>query len=110
MNAGLKQNGWDSNCVWAPKIHFADGTWYVYKVTGVSNPIFIYQRAGVLHPVNDNVYSEYENVKYRYYPEDTSINIWVIDMMVQEQNGILYMICSGAGTSGYRCHSPAPLH
>ncbi|WP_372648339.1 family 43 glycosylhydrolase [Draconibacterium sp.] len=90
--------GWNSNCVWAPEIHFINGHWYVYYAAGVSGPPFIHQRAGVLRSVNDNVYSEYEDMGMLNTgdnPEDSSKNIWAIDMTVLEHNDKLYAIWSG---------------
>jgi GH43 family beta-xylosidase len=90
--------GWNSNCIWAPEIHFIDGHWYVYYAAGVSGPPFIHQRAGVLRSVNDNVYSEYEDMGMLNTgdnPEDSSKNIWAIDMTVLGHNKKLYAIWSG---------------
>ncbi len=91
-------SGWNSNCVWAPEIHFIDGHWYVYYAAGVSGPPFIHQRTGVLRSVNDNVYSEYEDMGMLNTgddPDDISKNIWAIDMTVFEHNGKLYAVWSG---------------
>ena len=91
-------SGWNSNCVWAPEIHFIDGHWYVYYAAGVSGPPFIHQRAGVLRSKTDDVFSDYEDMGMLYTgdnPDDLSSNIWAIDMTVFEHNGKLYTIWSG---------------
>ncbi len=91
-------SGWNSNCVWAPEIHFIDGHWYVYYAAGVSGPPFIHQRTGVLRSINDYIYSEYEDMGMLNTgddPDDISKNIWAIDMTVLEHRGKLYAIWSG---------------
>ena len=91
-------SGWNSNCVWAPEIHFIDGHWYVYYAAGVSGPPFIHQRTGVLRSANDNVYSEYKDMGMLNTgddPDDITKNIWAIDMTVLEHKGKLYAIWSG---------------
>lgn len=91
-------SGWNSNCVWAPEIHFIDGHWYVYYAAGVSGPPFIYQRTGVLRSKTDDVFSDYEDMGMLYtgdHPEDPNSNVWAIDMTVFEHRGKLYAIWSG---------------
>ncbi|SET66641.1 Beta-xylosidase, GH43 family [Draconibacterium orientale] len=91
-------SGWNSNCIWAPEIHFIDGHWYVYYAAGVSGPPFIHQRTGVLRSANDNVYSEYQDMGMLNTgddPDDIAKNIWAIDMTVLEHKGKLYAIWSG---------------
>ncbi|WP_167612155.1 family 43 glycosylhydrolase [Maribellus sediminis] len=90
--------GWNSNCVWAPEIHFIDGHWYVYYAAGESGPPFIHQRTGVLRSSNDNVYSDYEDMGMLNTgddPSDISKNIWAIDMTVFKHGGKLYAVWSG---------------
>lgn len=90
--------GWNSNCVWAPEIHFIDGRWYVYYAAGVSGPPFIHQRTGVLRSKTDDVFSDYEDMGMLYTgdtPETGNDNIWGIDMTVFTYNGRLYAIWSG---------------
>ncbi len=92
------ESGWNSNCVWAPEIHFIDGHWYVYYAAGVSGPPFIYQRTGVLRSKAKDVFSDYEDMGMLNtgdHPDDISKNIWAIDMTVLEHRGRLYAIWSG---------------
>ncbi|GET23985.1 hypothetical protein NT017_03140 [Prolixibacter sp. NT017] len=91
-------SGWNSNCVWAPEIHFFDGHWYVYYAAGVSGPPFIHQRTGVLRSATDDVFSDYEDMGMLYTgdnPDNSGSNIWAIDMTVLEHQGKLYAIWSG---------------
>ena len=91
-------SGWNSNCVWAPEIHFIDGHWYVYYAAGVSGPPFIHQRTGVLQSETSDVFSEYEDMGMLNTgddPNDISKNIWAIDMTVFEHHGKLYAVWSG---------------
>lgn len=91
-------SGWNSNCVWAPEIHFIDGRWYVYYAAGVSGPPFIHQRTGVLRSESDDVFSEYKDMGMLNTgdnPNDISKNIWAIDMTVFVHHGRLYAVWSG---------------
>ncbi|WP_205461733.1 glycoside hydrolase family 43 protein [Mangrovibacterium lignilyticum] len=91
-------SGWNSNCVWAPEVHFVDGHWYVYYAAGVSGPPFIHQRTGVLRSETDDPFSNYEDMGMLYTgdnPDDPSSNVWAIDMTVFEHNGKLYAVWSG---------------
>jgi GH43 family beta-xylosidase len=91
-------SGWNSNCVWAPEIHYYEGHWYVYYAAGVSGPPFIHQRAGVLRSETDDVFSDYEDMGMLYtgdHPEDPESNIWAIDMTLLDHKGKLYAIWSG---------------
>ncbi len=91
-------NGWNSNCVWAPEIHFIGGHWYVYYAAGVSGPPFIHQRAGVLRSKTEDVFSYYEDMGMLYTgdnPDNPVSNIWAIDMTVFEYKDKLYAIWSG---------------
>ncbi len=92
------KTGWNSNCVWAPEIHFIDGHWYVYYAAGESGPPFIHQRTGVLRSKNSDVFSDYEDMGMLYTgdnPKDPASNIWAIDMTVFEYRGKLYAVWSG---------------
>ncbi len=92
------QTGWNSNCIWAPEIHFIDGHWYVYYAAGESGPPFIHQRTGVLRSKTEDVFSDYEDMGMLYtgdHPENQSSNIWAIDMTVFEYHGKLYAVWSG---------------
>jgi len=92
------ETGWNSNCVWAPEIHFINEHWYVYYAAGESGPPFIYQRTGVLRSKTDDVFSEYEDMGMLNTgddPDDISKNIWAIDMTVFENKGKLYAVWSG---------------
>jgi GH43 family beta-xylosidase len=92
------KTGWNSNCVWAPEIHFIDGRWYVYYAAGESGPPFIHQRTGVLRSKTDDVFSEYEDLgmlNTGEHPDDISKNIWAIDMTVFEHREKLYAVWSG---------------
>ncbi len=91
-------SGWNRSCVWAPEIHFIGGRWYVYYAAGISGPPFVHQRTGVLRSKSEDVFSEYEDMGALYtgdHPEDTSSNIWAIDMTILEHNGKLFAIWSG---------------
>lgn len=91
-------SGWNSNCVWAPEVHFIDGHWYVYYAAGVSGPPFIHQRTGVLRSQTDDAFSTYEDMGMLYTgdnPADPESNIWAIDMTVFQFNGKLYAVWSG---------------
>jgi GH43 family beta-xylosidase len=91
-------SGWNRACVWAPEIHFIGGRWYVYYAAGISGPPFIHQRTGVLRSKSEDVFSEYEDMGVLYtgdHPEDTSSNIWAIDMTILEHKGKLFAIWSG---------------
>lgn len=90
--------GWNSNCVWAPEIHFVDGYWYVYYAAGESGPPFIHQRTGVLRSANEDVFSEYKDMGVLNtgdFPDDLSKNVWAIDMTILEHKGKLFAIWSG---------------
>lgn len=92
------KTGWNSNCVWAPEIHFIDGHWYVYYAAGKSGPPFIHQRTGVLRSKTADVFSDYEDMGMLYtgeHPEEPTSNIWAIDMTVFEHRGKLYAVWSG---------------
>lgn len=90
--------GWNSNCVWAPEIHFVSGHWYVYYAAGELGPPFIHQRTGVLRSKTDDVFSDYEDMGM-LYTGDTSdepeTNVWAIDMTILEHKDKLYAIWSG---------------
>ncbi len=91
-------SGWNSNCVWAPEIHFIDGHWYVYYAAGISGPPFIHQRTGVLRSETSDVFSNYKDMGMLNTgddPDDISKNIWAIDMTVFEHLGKLYAVWSG---------------
>ena len=91
-------SGWNSNCVWAPEIHFIEGHWYVYYAAGVSGPPFIHQRTGVLRSKTGDVFSDYEDMGMLNTgddPNNISKNIWAIDMTVFEYRGKLYAVWSG---------------
>lgn len=91
-------NGWNSNCVWAPEIHFIDGHWYVYYAAGVSGPPYVYQRSGVLRSKTDDVFSDYEDMGMLYtgdHPDDPTSNIWAIDLTVFKYHDKFYAIWSG---------------
>lgn len=91
-------SGWNSNCVWAPEIHFIEGHWYVYYAAGFSGPPFIHQRTGVLRSKTDDVFSDYEDMGMLYTgdnPQDPESNVWAIDMTVLEHQGKLFAIWSG---------------
>lgn len=91
-------SGWNSNCVWAPELHFIDGHWYVYYAAGVSGPPFIHQRTGVLRSENADVFSNYMDMGMLNTgddPGDMSKNIWAIDMTVFEHHGKIYAVWSG---------------
>jgi GH43 family beta-xylosidase len=90
--------GWNSNCVWAPEIHFVEGRWYVYYAAGVSGPPFIHQRTGVLRSKTDDVFSDYEDMGILNtgdFPNDLSKNVWAIDMTILGHKGKLFAIWSG---------------
>ncbi|QGY43666.1 family 43 glycosylhydrolase [Maribellus comscasis] len=92
------QSGWNSNCIWAPEIHFIEGHWYVYYAAGKSGPPFIHQRTGVLRSKTDDVFSDYEDMGMLNTgdePNDISKNIWAIDMTVFKHQGKLYAVWSG---------------
>ncbi len=92
------KTGWNSNCIWAPEIHFINGHWYVYYAGGESGPPFIHQRTGVLRSKTDDVFSDYEDMGMLYTgdnPEKPSSNIWAIDMTVFEYHEKLYAVWSG---------------
>jgi len=91
-------SGWNSNCVWAPEVHFVDGHWYVYYAAGVSGPPFIHQRTGVLRSETDDPFSSYEDMGMLYTgdnPDEPASNVWAIDMTVFEHGGRLYAVWSG---------------
>lgn len=90
--------GWNSNCIWAPEIHFIDGLWYVYYAAGISGPPFIYQRTGVLRSATADVFSDYEDMGALYtgdHLNDPESNIWAIDMTILQHKDRLYAIWSG---------------
>lgn len=92
------KSGWNSNCIWAPEIHFIGGRWYVYYAAGVSGPPYIHQRTGVLRSKTKDVFSEYEDMGQLYtgdQPENSAGNVWAIDMTVLPFKGKLYAIWSG---------------
>lgn len=88
-------SGWNSNCVWAPEIHFYDGHWYVYYAAGISGPPFIHQRTGVLRSKTSDVFSDYEDMGMLFTGDEPENNIWAIDMTLLEHKGKLYTIWSG---------------
>lgn len=90
-------NGWNSNNIWAPEIHFLDGKWYIYYAAGekAGSP-FIYQRSGVLEA--DNAFGPYTDKGVLVTgddPNDKGSNIWAIDVTILEQNGHRYAVWSG---------------
>ncbi|HYQ57353.1 MAG TPA: glycoside hydrolase family 43 protein [Draconibacterium sp.] len=90
--------GWNKSCIWAPEIHFIDGHWYVYYAGGESGPPYIHQRTGVLRSKTADVFSEYEDMGMLNTgddPDDSSKNIWAIDMTVFKHNDKLYAVWSG---------------
>ncbi len=90
--------GWNSDCIWAPELHYLNGRWYIYYAAGESGPPFIHQRAGVLESVTDDPQGEYID-KGMLYTGDSignwDSNRWAIDMTVFELNNKLYAVWSG---------------
>lgn len=92
------QEGWNSNCVWAPEIHWVNGKWYIYYAAGKSGPPYTFQRSGVLESVSDNAQGKYIDkgiLKTGDDENDYCKTIWAIDLTVTEIDGQLYAIWSG---------------
>lgn len=92
------KEGWNSNCIWAPEIHFIRGKWYIYYAAGKSGPPYIYQRAGVLESVSSDAQGKYLDrgvLNTGYDESDYCKTIWAIDLTVTEINNHLYAIWSG---------------
>ena len=53
------QEGWNSNCIWAPEIHFLNGKWYIYYAAGKSGPPYAFQRSGLLELASANAQGKY---------------------------------------------------
>jgi GH43 family beta-xylosidase len=92
------EEGWNSNCIWAPEIHHLNGKWYIYYAAGKSGPPYTFQRSGVLESVTGNAQGKYIDrgvLKTGDDEGDYCKTIWAIDLTVTEINGQLYAIWSG---------------
>jgi len=92
------RSGWNTNCIWAPELHYLEGRWYIYYAAGVSGPPYIHQRAGVLESISDHPFGPYIDRGMLYTgdnPQDRSSAKWAIDLTVLEWKGKLYAIWSG---------------
>lgn len=90
--------GWNASHIWAPEIHYVQGTWYIYYTAGEAGPPFIHQRSGVLRAVKDDPLGDYEDMGMLYTGDDieTGEDIkWAIDLTVLELDDQLYAIWSG---------------
>ncbi len=53
------EKGSNSCCIWAPELHFFDGTWFIYySATDKSNPVDLYRFVHVLKNTSDNPFSD----------------------------------------------------
>lgn len=92
------EEGWNSNCIWAPEIHHFNGKWYIYYAAGKSGPPYIFQRTGVLESVSGNAQGKYVDkgvLQTGSDENDYCKTIWAIDLTVTTINGQLYGIWSG---------------
>jgi GH43 family beta-xylosidase len=90
--------GWNSTNIWAPELHYIDGSWYIYYAGGSSGPPFINQHAGVLRSVTDDPQGAYTDLGMLYTGDDIvnhTNNVWAIDLTVHRLNGQLYAVWSG---------------
>jgi GH43 family beta-xylosidase len=73
--------------IWAPELHYIDGTWYMYYTAGKDDAHRMY----VLRGKTDDPLGEYEFVGQVTDPT----NKWAIDGSIFEYKGELYFIWSG---------------
>ena len=91
--------------VWAPSLYLFDGRWYVYYTAddGVDD----HHRIHVLESAGDDPLGPY-HYKAKLEPYN-GLNTWAIDPDVFEQNGVRYLVWSGAGQQGHNIIYVAPL-
>lgn len=90
--------GWNTEHLWAPELHYIRGVWYIYYTAGESGPPFISQRSGVLRALTDDPLGEYEDLGMLYTGDEIDTrknNKWAIDLTVLEHGEKLYAIWSG---------------
>ena len=92
-------SGWNSANIWAPELHYIDGSWYIYYAAGPSGSAgatFVNQRAFVLQGANPQ--GPYEDKGMLYTGDDLAGRTddkWAIDMTVERLGGQLYAVWSG---------------
>ena len=109
-------SGWNQTDIWAPELHFIDGSWYIYYAAGMPGPsgpdaAFTDQRAGVLKSTTTNPQGPYTDEGMLYTGDDIAgktHNIWAIDLTVARINGVLYAVWSGWETN--RASHVTPQH
>lgn len=90
--------GWNSDNLWAPELHYLEGRWYIYYTAGKSGPPFIYQRSGVLESKTQDPRGEYVDRGMLYTGDaigDPATNIWSIDLTPLKIGDRLYAVWSG---------------
>jgi len=89
---------WNQSHIWAPELYFVNGRWYIYYAAGRDGPPFIHQRSGVLRSAGSDPQGEYREqgqLDTGDPSDDSSENIWAIDVTVDSINGTLYAVWSG---------------
>ena len=92
--------GWNSDHLWAPELHYLQGKWYIYYTAGRDGPPFIHQRSGVLEGTGQSPQDPFVEKAQLYTGanrDDTGdySNIWSIDLTPLELGGRLYVVWSG---------------
>lgn len=106
-----KDNGtikpWNTSHIWAPELHFIDGSWYVYYAAGrpieESGGSYKMQRTGVLRSKTADPLGEYEDMGMIYTGDNYVAGIvptfdntcYAIDMGVLKIENKLYAVWSG---------------
>ncbi|MDR0510673.1 MAG: family 43 glycosylhydrolase [Rikenellaceae bacterium] len=101
---------WNVANVWAPELHYIDGTWYIYYTAGrphAETNSYGTQRSGVLRAKTDNPQGAYDDMGMLYTGNEwqsgivaTAANtIYAIDLTVFKLNGQLYAVWSGQPTA-----------
>ncbi len=106
-----KDNGtikpWNTSHIWAPELHFIDGSWYVYYAAGrpieESGGSYKMQRTGVLRSKTADPLGEYEDMGMLYTGDNYVAGIvptvdntcYAIDMGVLKIENKLYAVWSG---------------
>lgn len=98
---------WNVENIWAPELHYIDGSWYIYyaagRPTSESNGSYKMQRSGVLRAKTNDPMGEWEDLGMLYTGDDYQKGIvptadntsYAIDLGVFHLNNQLYAVWSG---------------
>lgn len=106
-------SGWNHTNVWAPELHYIDGTWYIYYAAGSDGPPFIHQHAGVLEAATDDPQGAYVDRGELYTGDDVAggtNNVWAIDLTAGYIGDQLYAIWSGWEQNATTDRTPQHLY